>query len=165
MYFLSSPTTFLTVSAALNPIYNPQFVGPGITSGLATVATVGCQGRAGIDKAIFLSPFPQLDAIDRIDPGYQRAYQQQLGRKGDDLGLALWGLSRQLKTMFDAAGPDMTRQSFVTTLEGGASFAGGVYPPTTYSARNHLGGSQVHALQADCASDSFKTIATFVSGF
>ena len=165
VYFLSSPTTFLYVAAALNPVYNPQFIGPGITSGLGTVATVGCQGRRGVDKAIFLSPFPQLDVIDKIDPGYQRAYQQQLGKKGDDLGLALWGLSRQLKTMFDAAGPDMTRQSFVSTLEGGKPFAGGVYPPTKYSPRSHFGGSQVHALQADCASSRFKTIATFVSGF
>lgn len=165
VYFLSSPTTFLSVAAALSPTYSPQFVGPGITSGLATVATVGCQGRAGVDKAIFLSPFPQLDVIDKIDPEYQRAYQQQLGKKGDDLGLALWGLSKQLKTMFDAAGKDMTRQSFVASVEGGTSFAGGVFPPTKYSARNHFGGSQVHAVQADCASDRYKTIATFVSGF
>ena len=165
VYFLSSPTTFLSVSAALSPTYSPQFVGPGITSGLATVATVGCQGRAGVDKAIFLSPFPQLDVIDRIDPAFNRAYQQQLGKKGDDLGLALWGLSKQLKTMFDTAGKDMSRQSLVTALESGKSFAGGVYPPTKYSARNHFGGSQVHAVQADCSTDKFKTIATFVSGF
>jgi ABC-type branched-subunit amino acid transport system substrate-binding protein len=167
VYFLSSPTTFLYVAAALNPVYSPQFVGPGITSGLATVATVGCQGRAGVDKAIFLSPFPQLDVIDQIDPGYQQAYQQQLGKKGDDLGLALWGLSKQLKAMFDVAGPDMTRQSFVAAIEGGQPFAGGVYPPVTYTARSHFGGSQVHALQADCSTNPgrFKTIATFASGF
>ena len=165
VYFLSSPTTFLSVSAALSPTYSPQFVGPGITSGLATVATIGCKGRAGVDKAIFLSPFPQLDVIDRIDPAFNRAYQQQLGKKGDDLGLALWGLSKQLKAMFDAAGKDMSRQSLVTTLEGGKSFAGGVYPPVKYSSRNHFGGTQVHAVQADCSSDRFKTIATFVSGF
>lgn len=165
VYFLSSPTTFLYVASALNPAYSPQFVGPGITSGLATVATIGCQGRAGVDKAIFLSPFPQLDVIDRIDPEYQRAYQQYVGKRGDDLGLALWGLSKQLKTMFDAAGPDMTRQSFIATLEGGKPFAGGVYPPVKYSSGSHFGGSQVHALQADCSSDSFKTIATFAGGF
>jgi ABC-type branched-subunit amino acid transport system substrate-binding protein len=167
VYFLSSPTTFLYVAAGLNPVYSPQFVGPGITSGLATVAEVGCQGRKGVDKAIFLSPFPQLDVIDRIDPGYQKAYQAQLGKKGGDLGLALWGLSKHLKTMFDAAGKDMSRQSFVATIEGGKPFAGGVYPPVTYSARNHFGGSQVHAVQADCSTTpgTFKTIATFVSGF
>ncbi len=167
VYFLSSPTTFLYVASALNPVYNPQFVGPGITSGLQTVAEIGCQGRKGVDKAIFLSPFPQLDAIDRIDPGYQKAYQAQLGKKGGDLGLALWGLSKQLKTMFDAAGKDMTRQSFVATVESGKRFAGGVYPPVTYSARSHFGGSQVHAVQADCSTNpgTYKTIATFVSGF
>jgi branched-chain amino acid transport system substrate-binding protein len=165
VYFLSSPTTFLQVAAALNPVYSPQFVGPGITSGLQTVATVGCQGRKGVDKAIFLSPFPQLDVIDQIDPAYQREYQSQQGKKGDDLGLALWGLSKQLKTMFDKAGPDMSRQSLVATLESGQPFAGGVYPPVTYSAKSHFGGSQVHAVQADCASSTFKTIATFVGGF
>jgi ABC-type branched-subunit amino acid transport system substrate-binding protein len=167
VYFLSSPTTFLYVAAALNPVYSPQFVGPGITSGLATVAEIGCQGRKGVDKAIFLSPFPQLDVIDQIDPGYQQAYQQQLGKKGGDLGLALWGLSKQLKTMFEAAGRDMTRQSFVATIEGGQPFAGGVYPPVTYTARSHFGGSQVHALQADCSTNpgTYKTIATFASGF
>jgi hypothetical protein len=155
------------VASALNPVYNPQFVGPGITSGLQTVAEIGCQGRKGVDKAIFLSPFPQLDKIDEIDPGYQKAYREQLGEDGGDLGLALWGLSKQLKTMFDAAGKDMTRQSFVTTVEGGTKFAGGVYPPVTYSSRNHFGGSQVHAVQADCSTNpgTYKTIATFVSGF
>ncbi len=165
VYFLSSPTTFLYVASALNPTYSPQFVGPGITSGLATVAEIGCQGRKGVDKAIFLSPFPQLDVIDQIDPAYQKAYQQQLGKQGDDLGLALWGLSKQLKTMFDASGKDMTRESFVSTVEGGKTFAGGVYPPVTYSARSHFGGSQVHAVQADCSTGKYKTIATFVSGF
>ena len=90
---------------------------------------------------------------------------QDNGDGMDDLGLALWGLSKQLKSMFNAAGKDMTRQSFVSTLESGKSFAGGVYPPVKYSARQHFGGSQVHAVQADCASDKFKTIATFVSGF
>ena len=167
VYFLSSPTTFLSVSAALSPTYNPQFVGPGITSGLATVAEVGCQGRKGVNKAIFLSPFPQLDVIDRIDPAFNQAYRQQLGKDGDDLGLALWGLSKQLKAMFDASGKDMSRESFVATLESGKSFAGGVYPPVKYSARQHFGGAQVHALQADCsgARGVYKTIATFVSGF
>jgi len=166
VYFLSSPTTFLYVANGLNPAYNPQFVGPGITSGLNTVANIGCQSpRRGVDKAIFFSPFPQLDVIDQIDPGYQKAYETQLGKKGDDLGLALWGLSRQLKTMFDAAGPDMSRQSLVSVLENGKPYAGGVYPPVTYTARNHFGGSQVHVLQADCGTGTFKTIGTFVSGF
>ncbi len=166
VYFLSSPTTFLYVASGLNPAYSPQFVGPGITSGLNTVANIGCKSpRQGVEKAIFFSPFPQLDVINKIDPAYQQQYQKQLGKQGDDLGLALWGLSRQLKAMFDEAGPDMSRQSFVSSIESGKPFAGGVYPPVTYTARNHFGGSQVHVLQADCATSTFKTIGTFVSGF
>lgn len=165
VYFLSSPTTFITVASALNPTYSPQFIGPGITSGLNTVAVVGCNGRAGVNKAIFFSPFPQLDVVDKIDPDFNKAYQAQLGKKGDDLGLALWGLNKQLKFIFDAAGKDMTRESFVGTIEGGKEFASGVFPPVKFSAKNHFGGSQVHVLQADCSSRSYKTIGTFVSGF
>jgi hypothetical protein len=69
--------------------------------------------------------------------------------------------------MFDAAGKDMSRQSFVSTLEAGKPFGGGVYPPVQYSTKNHFGGSQVHAVQADCSVTPgiYRTIATFVSGF
>jgi branched-chain amino acid transport system substrate-binding protein len=168
VYFLSSPTTFLNVAAAgAGQGYRPQYVGPGITSGLQTVASVGCAADRSVDKAIFLSPFPQLDAIDKMDPEYQRAYRAQNGKAGDDIGIALWGLSKTLHSMFQAAGKDMSRQSFVATLESGKSFGGGVYPPVKYSAANHFGGSQVHAVQADCSTQpgQYRTIATFVSGF
>ena len=173
VYFLSSPTTFITVANSGTPTYKPQFIGPGITSGLNTVATVGCNGKAGVDNAIFLSPFPQLDAIAKLDPNFQKSYNKYNGDDGDDLGLALWGLNKTLHQMFLAAGKDMSRQSFVATIEGGKAFKSGVYPPVTYSARNHFGGSQAHVLQADCgapsydgrASGRYKTIHQFVSGF
>jgi branched-chain amino acid transport system substrate-binding protein len=166
VYFLSSPTTFLNVAAAgAGQAYRPQYVGPGITSGLQTVATVGCAANSSVDKAIFLSPFPQLDVIDQMDPNYQRAYRAQTGSAGDDIGIALWGLNKTLHSMFDAAGPDMSRQSLVQLLESGQTFESGVYPPVRFSAQQHFGGSQVHALQADCSSRTYKTIATFASGF
>jgi branched-chain amino acid transport system substrate-binding protein len=65
--------------------------------------------------------------------------------------------------MFEAAGKDMTRQSFVQTLESGKRFESGVYPPVQYSARNHLGGTQAHLLQADCDARAWKTVARFAS--
>ena len=167
IYFLSSPTTFLYTADALQPGYNPQFVGPGITSGLNTVAEIGCaRPRKGVDKAIFLSPFPQLDVINQIDPGYQQAYQAQQKKNGDDLGLALWGLSKQLKVMFDAAGKDMSRQSFVTAIESGQALRRRRVPT------RHLHGPQPLRWQPGARPPgrlrhrgSFKTIATFVSGF
>jgi len=65
--------------------------------------------------------------------------------------------------MFLAAGKDMTRQSFVATLEAGKRFESGVFPPVQYSATNHLGGSAAHLLQADCNARVYKTVAQFAS--
>ena len=163
VYFLASPTTFLNVaSAAGGQGYVPQYIGPGITAGLNLVAQVGCPN---IGAAQFLSPFPQLDVIDQLDPEYQQAYQAKRDKRGDDIGIALWGLAKTINEMFKAAGEDMTRQSFVQTLESGAKFSSGVYPPVQYSATNHLGGAQVHLLQADCNERVYKTAEQFVSGF
>ena len=163
VYFLASPTTFLNVaSAAGGQGYVPKYIGPGITAGLKLVAQVGCPN---IGEARFLSPFPQLDVIDKLDPDYQRAYQAKRGKAGDDIGIALWGLAKTLHQMFVAAGKDMTRQSFVQTLESGKKFESGVYPPVQYSATNHLGGSQAHLLQADCNARDYKTVAQFASSF
>ena len=145
--------------------YFPQWIGPGLTSGLNTVASIGCQARNSVDKAIFFSPFPQLDVIDGLDPDFKKQYRAQLNKEPDDLALALWGLNKTIHQMFLAAGEGVTRQSFVSTLEGGAAFKTNVYPTVQFSAQNHLGAKQVHVLQADCASRTYKTIGQFVSGF
>ena len=68
--------------------------------------------------------------------------------------------------MFDAAGKDMTRQSFVQSLEGGKSFETNVYPPLQFSAQQPL---RRHAGARRCrptaAAGRYKTIGQFVSGF
>jgi branched-chain amino acid transport system substrate-binding protein len=163
VYLLAAPTAFLNIaSAAAGQGYNPQYIGPGISSGLNLVATVGCPQ---IGQARFLSPFPQLDVIDRLDADFRPAYRKFAGSDPDDIGLALWGLNKGLNLMFQAAGKDMTRQSFVQTLETGKRFQTGVYPPVQYSPANHFGGSQSHLLRADCGARQYKTEAQFVSGF
>ncbi|MCU1486452.1 MAG: ABC-type branched-chain amino acid transport system, substrate-binding protein [Actinomycetia bacterium] len=163
VYILAAPTAFLNIAAAATGQgYNPQYIGPGITSGLNLVASIGCPA---IGAARFLSPFPQLDVIDRLDRDFRPAYQKFAGGDPDDIALALWGLSKGLNAMFQAAGKDMTRQSFVQTLEGGKRFATGVYPPVQFSPSNHFGGSQSHLLKADCQARQYKTEAQFVSGF
>lgn len=166
IYLLSSPTTFLNVAAAAaGQNYFPQWIGPGLTSGLNTVTNIGCQARNSVDKAIFFSPFPQLDVIDSLDPDFRKAYRAQLNKEPDDLALALWGLNKTIHQMFLAAGEGVSRQTFVSTLEGGTAFKTNVYPTVQFSAQNHLGAKQVHVLQADCASRTYKTIGQFVSGF
>jgi ABC-type branched-subunit amino acid transport system substrate-binding protein len=163
VYILAAPTAFLNIAAAAaGQAYTPQYIGPGITSGLNLVASIGCPA---IGAARFLSPFPQLDVIDRLDPDFKPAYTKFAGGQPDDIALALWGLSKALNAMFQAAGKDMTRQSFVQTLESGKRFQTGVYPPVQYSPNNHFGGTQSHLLRADCQARQYKTEAQFVSGF
>jgi ABC-type branched-subunit amino acid transport system substrate-binding protein len=163
VYILAAPTAFLNIAAAAaGQAYNPQYIGPGITSGLNLVASIGCPA---IGAARFLSPFPQLDVIDRLDPDFKPAYSKYAGGQADDIALALWGLNKGLNAMFQAAGKDMTRQSFVQTLESGKRFQTGVYPPVQYSTSNHFGGTQSHLLKADCQARQYKTEAQFVSGF
>lgn len=166
VYFLSSPTTFLNVAAAAaGQGYRPQWIGPGLTSGLNTVAQVGCSAANSVDKAIFFSPFPQLDVIDQLDPEFRPAYATHVGGQPDDLAVALWGLNKTVHQLFLGAGENVTRQSFVQALEGGAAFETNVYPPLQFSAQNHFGAKSVHVVQADCASRTYKTIGQFVTGF
>ena len=167
MYLNISPTSFLNIATAgSTQNFNPQWVGPGLTSGLNTVAEIGCQAaRSSIDGAIFFSPFPQLDVIDSLDPDFRPAYGRHAGGEADDLSLALWGINKSIHQMFLAAGENVTRQSFVQTLESGVTIQTNVNPTLQYSAQNHLGAGTVHVLQADCESSSYKTIGQFVSGF
>ena len=163
VYLLTSPVNFIKLATnAQAQAYSPIYMGPGITNGLNIVAEAGCPA---IGAAKFLSPFPQLDVIDNLDPDYQKSYQKYNGGKGDDIGLAEWGLSKVIGSMLQAAGKDLSRQSFVAGLESGKDFATNVYPVVSYSGSIRFGAKSSHLLEADCNSRSFKTIAQFVTGF
>jgi ABC-type branched-subunit amino acid transport system substrate-binding protein len=161
VYILTAPTVFIQFAQSANGQgYNPQYIGPGISSGLNTVANVGCPG---IGEARFLSPFFQLD-----DPGadeYKAAYQQQNNKAGDDIGFALWGLSAILADMFKATGPDLGRAKFMATLQSGQPFSGGVYPEAKYAPGKPFGGSAAALLKADCGGRRYVTEAKNVTGF
>lgn len=163
VYILSSPTTFLNVAAAAGgQAYNPQYIGPGVSSGLNLVAQVGCPA---IGQARFLSPFPQLDAIDQLDPAFRPAYRKHAGADADDIGVALWGIAKSINQGFLAAGKDMTRQSFEAALQSGRTFSTNVFPPFRFTAREHRGANQAHLLRADCTTRQFRTEARFAPGF
>lgn len=166
VYVLTSPLVFIRLAQTASQTYNPIFIGPGISSGLNTVAAAGCPR---VNNARFLSPFPQLDVIDQLDPDYRAAYRKQNPNDNpDDIGIALWGLNKSIAGFFAAAGPaKMSRQNIITTLESGKAFATNVYPPVKYSPQNHLGATQAHLLRANCgaAPPAYQTEAQFASSF
>jgi len=167
VYLLTSPVNFIKLAQnANNQAYNPIYMGPGISSGLNIVAEAGCPA---IGAAKFFSPFPGLDVIDNLDPAYKTSYQKYNGSvpPADDVGLAEWGLAKLIGAVLQATGADLTRQSFMATLQSGKEFATNVYPAVSYSSTARFGAKSAHLLEADCANSPrrFKTIAQFTTGF
>jgi ABC-type branched-subunit amino acid transport system substrate-binding protein len=159
-----TPTTFLNLAhAAQGQAYAPLWAGPGLSNGLNLIAEFGCPSIAG---ARFLSPFPQIDVIDRFDADYKAAYRKyNKGAEPDDLGLAVWGLEKTLHRFLEAAGPDIGRAGLMNAIESGREFASGVFPPVRFSAGQRFGATQAHLLEADCSNRRWRTLATFASGF
>ena len=161
VFILASPVVYIGLANnARNQDFEPVFVGPGTTSGLNAVMEFGCPGAG---NGQFLSPFPQLDVIDELDPNFRAAYQQHAGgEEADDIGLALWGLNKALHLMLDQTGDELGRAAFMNTLEGGEAFETGVYPPVTITPEDHFGGTGAHLLQADCEGGEYTTAEQFV---
>jgi branched-chain amino acid transport system substrate-binding protein len=163
VYILTSPVNFIKLAnAGQAQAYNPIYVGPGVTNGINIVAEAGCPA---IGKAKFLSPFPQLDAIDQYDPDYKKAYREQQNSEGDDIGLAQWGLSKVIGQMMQAAGKDLSRQSFMAALESGKTFESKVYPVVSYGPSIRFGAKSSSLLEADCQARKYKTLKAFATGF
>ena len=163
VYVLTSPTQFIRLATgSQSQGYAPRYIGPGITNGLNAVASAGCPAVAG---SKFLSPFPQLDVIDSLDPDFRPAFRTHAGGEPDDIGISLWGLNKAVAAMLQAAGQDLSRQSFIAALTSGKEFATRVFPPVRFSPADHFGSSQAHLLEADCSKRQYKTVAQFVAGF
>src|SRR5205807_2565915 len=129
---------------------------------LNIVATAVC-GAAPNTRAHFFSPTMGIADADRFDPDFQKAYNKQNGKAGDDIGLILWGLTKTIATMLANAGKDLTRQSFVRVNLGKVVHTG-VYPDVNY-ANTRFGGTAVHVLKLNCGAQRYDTEATFKSSF
>ncbi len=159
-----TPVTFLNMAhSAQGQAYSPLWTGPGLSNGLNLVAEFGCPSIAG---ARFLSPFPELDVIDRMDADYKPTYRKyNNGEEPDDLGLGIWGAEKTLHQFLKAVGPDLGRAALLRTLQSGQEFASGIFPPLRYAPGKFYGSSQMHLLEADCSNRRYRTVATFASSF
>jgi len=161
---MHAPVAFLNLAhAAQGQAYTPLWTGPGLSNGLNLVAEFGCPSIAG---ARFMSPFPQLDVIDRFDADYKPTYRKyNKGEEPDDLGLMVWGLEKALHQFLQAAGPDLSRSKLMATLESGQEFVSNIFPPARFGPTTHFGATQAHLLEADCNTRRCETLATFARSF
>jgi branched-chain amino acid transport system substrate-binding protein len=163
VYVIAAPIPFIKLATnAQAQAYHPVWVGPGTTNGFQVVAQAGCPS---IDSAKFLSPFPQLDAIDALDPDYQPAYRKYVGEKPDDIGILNWGMNKTIHQMLEATGRDLSRQSLFKAVTSGRVFHSNVYPDVSYNGNVRFGARTSHLLEADCTSRSWKTTGRFVADF
>jgi branched-chain amino acid transport system substrate-binding protein len=163
VYVIAAPIPFIKLATnAQAQAYHPIWIGPGTTNGLAVVAQAGCPS---IDSAKFLSPFPQLDAIDELDPDYKPAFRRYVGSNPDDVGILMWGLNKSIHQMLEATGRDLSRQSFFATVTSGRVFHSNVYPDVSYDSTRRFGARTAHLLEADCTTRSWKTTGRFVADF
>jgi branched-chain amino acid transport system substrate-binding protein len=163
VYIIAAPIPFIKLATnAQAQAYRPVWVGPGTTNGLAVVASAGCPS---IEGAKFLSPFPQLDAIDELDPDYKPAFRRHVGANPDDVGILMWGQNKVIHQMFEATGRDLSRQSFFKTVTSGKVFHSNVYPDVSYNSTTRFGARTAHLLEADCGSRSWRTTGRFIADF
>ncbi|MBA0126090.1 ABC transporter substrate-binding protein [Haloechinothrix sp. YIM 98757] len=144
----ASPSGLINVSKSMT--CTVTWMGPGNTNGLDIVATGGCPQ---IEGAQYYSSFPGTDKIDEMDPNYTPSYRQKNNSEPDDIGVALWGIEKMVAQIAEAAGEDLSRESFTATLESGDTFDNGVYPAVRFNGDTRFGGTAMHLREARCGSD------------
>jgi hypothetical protein len=122
----------------------PNWVGPGVTFTVVTVATTICPatGNGIHGHAWFLAPFPGLD---HASASFKKAY----GSEYDDVQWALWGISETLWDMLRAASNNLTRENFINTTARG-QYPGHGYPPLDFKNRGHFGGTGAWSQRINC---------------
>ena len=155
VYPLTAPTYFLEMAGASK--CEPQYVGVGVSMGLNTVASTGCQ-TGGVDGARFFSPVPAFADSSKYDAGFRAA------GGSDDIMFLLWGLSKSIHQLLLNAGPNLSREGFIAATST-ATVKSGVFPDLTYTPQNHFGANQVHVLRADCSKAQYVTEQAFKSSF
>lgn len=167
-YVLTSPTNWLSILGQANSQqYHPRWIGVGLTMGINTVPQVACtQNRQTFENSLFLSPWFSVHRSEGEPSSAQFAEAWNSYGNGDrnpqlhDLGFALFGFASSLHVMFEAAGADVSRQSFVTALEGlrdaspsntiKALRVGDIFSRLTFTPTDHFGADQAHLLWASC---------------
>jgi hypothetical protein len=158
---LTAPTYYLEMAKAAQ--CKPTYAGVGITMGLDTVASTGCEGDNATRNARFFSPAPAFHNSNSYDRGFRAA-----GGK-DDIEWLLWGLSKSLHQLFAKAGQNLSREGFVNSTAR-ASVRSGVFPDAKYTTQDHFGALNFSVLKNVCGrrgnqAGYYVTEKGFVSGY
>ncbi|HEX9775897.1 MAG TPA: ABC transporter substrate-binding protein [Actinomycetota bacterium] len=140
--------------------YFPTYAGVGITNNLNQMINSVCGKLAdppSFEGALFFSPWPGWKDVmtSTIDPDFVAAAQKYTPNtntrdKGGDILYALWGISKAIHQALLAAGPDLSRQSFIQTLSA-FRYTSGIFPVVNYATDRPFGAAGVHVLEGRCS--------------
>ena len=133
-------------------VCTPAFIGPGLTNGLNIVAAAGCPN---INGSYFYSPFPGMDVMRR-NGDFVRDYRSANNAEPDDIGAAIYGIEKVVVAMLQAAGKDLSRESFMGAIGDKKNFNTDIYPTTNFTSR--FGGTAMHLLQVNCSKREYVTV-------
>lgn len=146
-------TTNLVINADKNG-YKPKWAGIAITNNVNAMIDTACKGNnPGMEGAIFFSPWPGWkNLVEGKDPEFARAAKELASsvnnRKNGDLLYALWGIMRTVHGMFQKAGPNMSRESFITSSRQ-FSTRSGLFPTLQFNGAP-FGAKDVNVLLGGC---------------
>ena len=148
VYIIAAPIPFIKLATnGQAQAYNPTWVGPGHHQRLRCGRPAGCPS---IGSAKFLSPFPQLDAIDELDPDYKPAYPQIRRRQPRRHRDPEWGLNKIVAPDARSHRSGPLPPELLRTVTSGKVFHSNVYPDVSYSGTIRFGAKTAHLLEADC---------------
>jgi branched-chain amino acid transport system substrate-binding protein len=149
-------TSQLAINTGRNQCH-PLYAGVAITNNINQVINLVCNNNE-FQGATWLSPWPGWKEVHagQYDPDFEKAAKKYAARydtrtEGGDLLIALWGIMKEVYQMMIAAGPNMTRESFVQTMDGFKTSTG-IFPDLSYTASDHLGAQNTHVLIGQCGS-------------
>lgn len=147
-------TTQLAINTGKNG-YKPLYAGVAISNNINQEIDLTCK-NGEFEKALFLSPWPGWKQVmaGQYDADFAKAAQKfapnfNKRNKGGDILMALWGIMKAVHQMFVAAGPTMSRESFIQTMNS-FSLKTKMFPDLAYSSTNHFGAQNVHVLEGRC---------------
>jgi hypothetical protein len=165
---LTAPTFYLEMAAAA--ACKPLYAGVGVSMGLDSVASVGCEANQSTANARFFSPAPAFEDArqGKFDEQFMRA-ANAAGVTPDDVMWLLWGQSKVLHQVLERAGEDLTREGFIASTEN-SRVRTGVFPDLVYRPSDRFGAQHVHVLRNVCerrgnAAGYYVTEKAFASSF
>lgn len=146
VWLVGTPYHFIYFTSEANKQgYHPQIVGPGITYAFDFIMNVVCPHLQGAPDVHVLHPAPAYHDRDDFDPSFERS-----GAPNNEVEWVFWGLWKPIAKLLAVPGRNLTRERLLWYTARAKNLTTGIFPPISFSLKDHFGGDEMHLLRSDC---------------